>query len=211
MLLDRGNTPEGHECCGEPLQRDVHHPKSRKTGGSHLRTHTSLVRAVATLCERSGAYVDGERYIPELYRETGGRPLQHEVERAIMDVVVHYPGETEAAWLDITVRNPQATRYRTVQPRAANAASTAALEKIERYGRAVGVLNFESYGRLGKEGQITLDRLAASATLLKRSSQFVVARWRAKLEATLLFGIADANLRAFGANDRNGVVVGPII
>ena len=87
----------------------------------------------------------------------------------------------------------------------------AQLEKLERYGRAVGVPNFESYGRLGKEGQLAPDRLAASATMLKKSSPFVVARWRAKLEATLLFGIADANLRAFGENDRNGFVAGPII
>eukprot|EP00975_Prorocentrum_lima_P058779 12327843-Prorocentrum_lima.AAC.1 len=89
---------------------------------------------------RVGAFVDLERPIPELARLSKHRKDEHgnpEVEEAIMDLHILWPGATAATLIDVTVRTCQAGRYRHQLLQPGIPSATAEHEKFERYGSAV--------------------------------------------------------------------------
>ena len=55
-----------------------------------LRTQKALVNVLRRSAERTGATVDVERYLPEMYQVDD----EGAIHEAIMDVVIHWPGST---------------------------------------------------------------------------------------------------------------------
>ena len=76
-------------------------------------------------------------------------------------------------------------------------------EKMERYGALVSPLSFEPYGRLGCDSAKALRRLALNAATFCNNASGIpgarlYSRWRAELERTLLYEVADIVLLSLG-------------
>ena len=83
------------------------------------------------------------------------------------------------------------------------AAKGGEFDKLERYGHLVQPLSFEPYGRLGPESIKTLRNLALSGSTFFNNASGVPAsnqysRWRAELERTLVYEVADVVLLSLG-------------
>ena len=150
--------------------------------------------------ERAGAEVDLERAIPALYRmDAGGK-----VTEAILDAVIIPPGCPSSTLVNVTIRCPHAQRTNS---KASVTPSIAAAEgerdKLNRYGRSVLPLAFETYGRLGQKSLQTVSTLsnqvvaATVASRFHRGSDFIAAL-RLDLERSLLWCIADVTLLSIG-------------
>ena len=100
--------------------------------------------------------------------------------------------------IDVTIRSPHASRYKSSATVAGVAAAAGAKEKKDRYGDTVLPLPFESYGRLGEVGHETLETLAIAASACTGPARFPHG-WRAACERALLYAIADVGLLALGA------------
>ena len=71
------------EVCGAPLDPRLRHLGYCDSGYVRLRAHKALAAAVKQCLRRAGAFVDLERYVPELLRtKPGGTPAE-----AILNVV----------------------------------------------------------------------------------------------------------------------------
>ena len=101
--------------------------------------------------------------------------------------------------LDIRVAHPNAVRYLPkARVTAGHAAAVGELEKHDRYPKAKGrdiiPVIHESWGRIGAEGDICLETLAAAARRRAhrrgRDSTTTLSRWREKLDGTLHKAVA---------------------
>ena len=162
-----------------------------------MRIHNAVAGTLAKELRATGGHVDVERAMPamSIVRADGT------IGEAIMDVTVWWPGALAWYGIDATVRFAGASRYVGAQCRAGAAAAQAEREKVRRYGRDVLPLAYEAGGRLGPGSESTLQRLAdaavaSSAGILSRRG--LLAQWRRRLEAALLFASADAILCATG-------------
>ena len=120
-----------------------------------------------------------------------------------MDLTVWFPGSTWWAGVDVTVRYSGAKRYTKACTSAGSAAARAEAEKHQKYGDDVIPLAFEQEGRLGEEGQNALEELAgraASDGISSTPARSLLLRWRRRMEAAMVFAIADAHLLALGGN-----------
>ena len=119
-----------------------------------------------------------------------------------MDVAIWFPGSTWWAGIDVTVRYPGASRYTTAGEVPGAAARRAEQEKHKRYGDCVLPLAYELGGRLGEEGHEALAQLAATAIhsnpTTSTTVRNLVLRWRRRLEAALVFAVADSYMLALG-------------
>jgi hypothetical protein len=86
---------------------------------------------------------------------------------------------------------------------AAVAAKGGEFDKLERYGQQVLPLSFEPYGCLGPASIKALRTLALGGAVFMNNAAGIPAtnqysRWRAALERTLVFEIADVVLLSLG-------------
>ena len=150
---------------------------------SRLQVQTTL----GGLLRNTGAHVDLERAIPELFTWHGQRCTE-----AILDAAIRWPTSLHTTVVDITVRCPHASRYGggvTASPTAA-----AEDEKHKRNGPQVTPIAFSTYGRLGREGRNAMEALAAEARWNSddpSNQRSQVAKWRNTLEQSLLHAQAD--------------------
>ena len=156
--LPRG---DGGEVCGLPLDPLLQHPGLCGSGPARLRAHRALHGALRAFLERTGAIVDLERCIPELCRQAEGATG---VQEAILDAVVRWPGSARVFWIDGTIRNPHAARYRRAEHKPGIAAAAGVADKKRRYGEAVRSLVFEPGGRLAEASAGLLADLAQEAS-----------------------------------------------
>ena len=193
--------------CGAPLGRGPLHSLDCQAAPSRVRIHKSLAVTLADQARRAQAEVALEQAVPELGRWWRDASGAWQCQDAVMDLVVGWPG----AWLgktlvDVTMRDPQATRYQPAASRRPGASTAKAdEEKQTRYpqhhGAVVRTLAFEPLGRLGDAGIDLLADMAADAAAVaadRTSAPALRRRWRQALEHTLVTGVADAVLRAAG-------------
>ena len=101
--------------------------------------------------------------------------------------------------MDVSVRCPHAERYNESASKPRVAAVVGEAEKTNRCGMAVRALVFETYERLGGEGNKLLCDLVTMAAAKGQCSPHAVGRWRTQLERVLLTAQADTYLRALGS------------
>ena len=120
---------------------------------------------------------------------------------AIFDVWAFGARGVSDILVDVTVRNPAADRYRSRGlPEPGGAARIAEEEKQKKYppkaGRCVRTMAFETWGRLGEDGEALLTSLEAAAAerdrRTGRGSRGRLQRWRAQLDGVLQKGVARA-------------------
>ena len=172
--------------CGKALDSKLHHIWHGRTGVARLRIHNAIAGTLGKELRSTGGHVDLERAMPALVQRTE----RGEIEEAIMDVTCWWPGGLEWFGVDVTVRYAGATRYHGADRRAGAAARRGEKEKHARHGKDVLPLALEAGGRLGAGSECTLRRLADAA--LSTCNGFstrrgLVARWRRRIEAALLF------------------------
>ena len=126
-----------------------------------MRCHTAVAATVKRHLERTGAFVDLERAIPELYVQT-----EDGVSERFMDVYAVWPGSGRRFLIDATVRSAFATHLRHVDTVPGIAARQGELDKHAHYGPMVTALAMEPLGRMGADG------LALRAALHKESSEY---------------------------------------
>ena len=130
-----------------------------KAGPARLRPHRALQHKLGQLLVASGANVDYERPVPDMYRI---RP-DGTVQEAILDVVATYPATVGYWAIDVSIRATQASRYSDTHCRCGVPSTAGAAEKARRYGSDVLPLIFEPGGRLGTHGIDSLRVLATAA------------------------------------------------
>ena len=125
MRLRIDTWPKGSTCqlpradaktgvCGEMCDTSPWHPMQCQHGGAKMRPHRLLQKALARRLQFSGAHVDEERHIPELYDMVWDKTLRKQVPRvALMDVVASFPGLPAPFLIDVSVRSPAAERVAT--------------------------------------------------------------------------------------------------
>ena len=199
-------TSAGH-VCGEALGGGPLHALDCVHAPARLRVHRAVCVTLADQVRRAGADVNLEVAVPELARWWRDEAGRWQCQDAVLDVRVDWPG----AWLptrliDVTVRDPEASRY---QPRAAHvagyAAARAAAEKEARYpahhGMRVEVMGIEPLGRVGAAGLKLLDDLSADAAAMaadRAAGPALRRRWRHAVEFAVTRSVADALLHAAG-------------
>lgn len=198
---DGGGAPEDAEdaACGAVLSDEPWHAVQCKCGAVRSRVHKSVQCALSRALQSTGAAVDLERHVPELYSvdaQADGPPV---IGLAIMDVHAWWPGSCRCFLVDVSVRSPMSERYPSSHTHVAVAATAGERAKSKRYGDAVHPLVFEPFGRLGVESARTLTALADAAKRAGCASAGVKRHWRVRLERSLLFSTADAQLRMLGS------------
>ena len=80
--------------CGEELETDglLVHPHVCHYGASRLRPHRAITKLLGRAIRATGAIVDYERHVPDLYLLN---PETRQVTEAIMDAVVVWPGDCQ--------------------------------------------------------------------------------------------------------------------
>ena len=159
---------------------------------------------MARLLRGSGAQVDMDRRVPDMYRINphDGKNAVPVVEAAILDVVACFPGDWVQYSIDVSVRFSLAERYARKDVRPAMACKKGEEEKIERYGVSVLPMIFEPHARLGPLSITALKRLASAAACTGQASTgggSLYSMWRWHLERSLCFACADVTLRCLGA------------
>ena len=164
-----------------------------------MRPHRALAATLARELRRCGAEVDLERTVVELTQtDERGR-----VTEAILDLVLTFPGSVQPLYVDVTIRSPHASRYERAHHRLGGAAAAAVREKFKRYGSSVLAIAFESYGRLAVDSHRALEHLAAHAGVSLRewwAAPRLLPTWRAALEKSVHFSIAETDLLALGCS-----------
>ena len=130
-----------------------------------------------------------------------GQPSNSRVTEAILDVVSSHPGGLSKTYVDVTIRAPHAERYANTDTLVGVAAAAGEFEKLERYGSSVSPLSFEPYGRMGKESALALRSLALNGATFNNTglpASRLYSRWRAELERTLVWEVADIVLLSLG-------------
>ena len=185
-----------HCACEKHVDKRGLHAELCGIGPVRQRTHKALARTLGFCLKRAGANVDYERVAPQLYiwRPNGS------CEEAYMDVWCSWPGALTNTKIDVTVRSAFASRYKNTCNKTGVAADIAAADKLRRYGPEVWTLNFESRGRLGKDGIAVLQHLASEAMCWSPCGQHRLAYfWRTRLERTLVQAQAEGLLLCIGA------------
>ena len=126
-----------------------------------MRCHNAVAATVKRHLDRTGAFVDLERVVPELYVET-----EEGISERFMDVYAVWPGSGRRFLIDATVRSAFATHLRHVDTVLGVAARNGELDKLRHYGPTVTALAMEPLGRMGADG------LALLAALHKESSEY---------------------------------------
>ena len=186
--------------CGKGLDTKLRHIWHCKTGIARLRIHNSLVHCLARELRSVHGNVDIERAMPSLTKINKDGDLVE----AIMDLTCWFPGLMEWHGIDVTVRFAGASRYVGSATRAGAAAARGEREKHAHYGRDVLPLAMEAGGRMGHESEGHLQRLAEAAAGVAGgydTRRGLAARWRRRLEASLMFAKADAVLCALGRSE----------
>ena len=176
------------------------HSQLCKMGPARMRPHRAVQTTLGGLLRNTGAHVDLERAIPELFTWQGQKCTE-----AILDAAIRWPTSLHTTVVDVTVCCPHASRYGggvTASPTEAGED-----EKHKRYGSRVTPVAYSTYGRLGREGRNALEALAAEArwnTDDPSNQKNQVAKWRKTLEQSLLHAQADVLLLALGAEGCTG-------
>ena len=185
------------EPCGCQLATNPCHPELCKFGATRARTHRHVEAALCESVDRVGGASDVERFVPEMYLRIEGSAAT-KIKKAVMDVVVQFPGRAAPMLVDVSVRSPFAARYSS-STKPGHASAVGEREKWRRYGDAVIPLVFESRGRLGQQSLEGLESLVSAAASAKLCNPACLSTWRARLERAVLYSTADAYLRAAGA------------
>ena len=189
------------EPCGLPLDDHLHHPSLCPRGrAGRLRIHNTVAAVLRRHLERTGAFVDTERHIPELYVLHEG-----EVRERIMDLVAWWPASGRRFLVDVTVRSPFASELQRPHVLPGEAARGGEADKRAHYGEAVVPLSLETFGRFGPQA------LQLASALHWESCEFGRLRpgcgravalplraLRADLEAAVVLGAAEQSLAALG-------------
>ena len=182
--------------CGKPLGTKAQHLWSCSIGPARQRAHKHLELAVQKMCTSSGAHVDLERPVPSLAKVTAGG----DIEEAVLDDVVAWPGIPRSFCLDVTVRQPAAKRYAKgggIEP----ALNAAAQEKLKRYGPLVQCIAVGAFGRIAKATQEHLGVLACTAAAsgggAEQASQ-LLKQWKPYLQKVVIWSQADVIILATG-------------
>ena len=200
---------KGGGCCGKALDTHMHHIWHCRTAVARLRIHDAVGHRLARSLRAAKGNVDIERAMPDMaIRKPDGS-----IEEAIMDLTCWLPGMPEWHGIDVTVRYPGATRYYGAADHVGKAATKAEAEKVRRYGKGVLPLAYETGGRLGVGSMNSLRQLAAKAAAV--DGGFLTAaglenRWRRRIEAALLFAVADALLLAMGGEQASHLGTGRV-
>ena len=205
--LRRAEDPEG-QCCAAVLSQHPRHTELCKRGAVRQRAHRNLAAAVATAATQLGMHADLERFVPELYKQLPGTPpvpadadvdgKDSRVKKAILDVVLSCPGFESLLLLDVSIRSAAAARY-SAATCAGHAAESGERDKMSRYGSAVMPLIFESGGRLGPASIATLSSIVSKAAAARLCSSHSISSWRSRTERSVIFSVAEAAIRAYGA------------
>ena len=198
------NIPQNIKCrlktnaglpCETTIDQGGIHSQLCKMGPARMRPHRAVQTTLGGLLPNTGAHVDLERAIPELFTWQGQKCTE-----AILDAAIRWPTSLHTTVVDVTVRCPHASRYGggvTASPTEA-----AEDEKHKRYGPRVTPIALSTYGRLGREGRNAFEALAAEArwnTDDPSNQKCQVAKWRKTLEQSLLHTQADVLLLSLGA------------
>ena len=168
-----------------------------------VSTHNQLCEVTCEIVQETGARARREVFVPEFVQNVYTNPTDDEPRRkaAILDVWGFGARWVPDLLADITVRHPAAERYRQkAEEQQGAAAQMAEEDKQARYppaaGRRVRTIAFETWGRLGEEGEAVLTSLAAAASERDRWSGRTgrgrLTQWRARLDAVLQAGVARA-------------------
>ena len=198
----RNEPRNGGERCNQPVDTDASHCLACMIGPARYALHHGACDTVCGFCTETGAVSRREVFVPEFAASTSKHLTAEDDEArkaAFLDVWAFGTAEVNDMLLDITFRHAGAQRY---QPQAAQhpgaAARKAAEEKQRRYpprgGRRAHTLAFESWGRLGAEGEAVLLTLRAAADNRDRRTGHAqpgrLLRWRRQLDVTIQKGIA---------------------
>jgi len=163
-----------------------------------LRIHNTVAAVLRRHLERTGAFVDTERHIPELYVLSEG-----EVHERIMDLVAWWPASGRRFLIDVTVRSPFAREVK--RPHANEAVRGGEADKRAHYGEAVAPLALEPFGRLGPAALQLLAGLhkeSADYGRLRpgtgRATALNLSALCADVEAAVVQGTAEQTLAALG-------------
>ena len=185
-----------HTPCDMQIDPWGDHQLVCKAGPARLRPHKALQHKLGQLLTASGADVDYERPVPDMYRLRADGTVQEE----ILDLVATYPAIVGYWAIDVSIRAPQAARSADTNTRCGVPSTAGAAEKARRYGCDVLPLFYEPGGRLGTAG---IDSLRVMATAAAAAGRHTGGRplwqlWRTQLECALLFAVADVFLLGLG-------------
>ncbi len=138
-------------------KKPVEHPYLCDLGNARLRPHDCLKTKLAAELAALHVYADIERHVPSMYRvnEKGN------IEEAVLDIVVSYPGEAGMEAIDVTIRCPFHDATQKPPGPAASACKGGAKQKVNKYGTRVIPLAFETFGRLHYDSVESLRQMAA--------------------------------------------------
>ena len=189
------------EPCGVPLDSHLHHPTVCRVGASRLRCHTAAAAVLTKHLKSTGAVVELEAAVPELYHvdEEG---VVHE---RFMDLVVWWPGGSRRFLIDVTVRSPFAAGLSNPHLVPGAAAREGEKDKVRHYGSTVLPFAIEQGGRAGVgalESILALHRESCEYGRLRpgcgRAAVLSVRRLRADMEAEVVRHVAQTALAALG-------------
>jgi hypothetical protein len=182
------------DCCEKPLT--CSHELQCSCGSARMRPHRLVQQALARVIRGCGVECDVERYVPHLSSVTWDAAGIPQPVPAILDVVAIAGNPPRTICIDVTIRNPAASRYESV----AQTDSKARSEKLRRYSPDVLPLVLNPQGRIQTSGQTSLDvlaqALAASGTGRPYTSIFN--QLAEAVELALHQGIADTTLKFLG-------------
>ena len=188
--------------CGEVVAAEPWHPLHCQHGAAKMRPHRLLQKALSRRLIFSGAHVDEERHIPELYDQVWDRKQKKYVPRvALMDVVASFPGMPAPFLIDVSIRSAAAERVAAHAGIAGMAAQRGEKEKWDRYGPAVRPCVFDSLGRPGFHARTYFRDLVSTAASCGLGSPHAQQGLQTALERAVVWGSADNMLRARGGQD----------
>ena len=207
--------------CSRPMS--LNHFLSCKIGGGVSLIHRALATQLQFICRDFGASTKFEVPIPEFARSNTAAslpvpdddcfdPLEKDHSTgAVMDVVAYCPDGAEYL-IDVSIRNPQTSRYfRHACSSSGYAADRGETDKRTRYpstrGKHVTPCVAESFGRIGKSFLSFIDQAAVQ---FRRSSPDSAAmprmlkdQWFSDISASLAKAVARCyRTSAFGAQGR---------
>ena len=207
--------------CSRPMS--LNHFLSCKIGGGVSLIHRALATQLQFICRDFGATTKFEVPIPEFARTSNVAsgnapdddcfdPLEKDhATGAIMDVVAYCPDGAEFL-LDVSIRNPQTSRYfRHACSSSGYAADRGETDKRTRYpsahGKHVTPCVAESFGRIGKSFLSFLDQAAVQFRISSPDSaampRMLKDQWFGDISASLAKAIARCyRTSAFGAQGR---------
>ena len=165
-----------------------------------MRSHKAAVTVLAKHLRKTGAHVEEEAAIHELYtEEEDGRICEK-----FMDLEVRWAGGRRHL-IDMTIRSPYTAEAKKAAKQAGVAAEMGENDKIQHYGHEVRPLAIETFGRIGKQAEQLLADLGRDAHELgqqipgtRRTTPFNPRNVRAEIEAEIVGCDAARCLEALG-------------